>query len=69
MASDINVQHITNHVICLYNQYTETSDKCNFKPTYVEGKGTATWQFFDRNTYSKLETVTQRRPIVDNLKK
>ena len=28
---------ITNHVIYLYNQLTETSDKCNFKQNYVLG--------------------------------
>ena len=41
MARDVNVQQITNHVICLYNQLTETSDECNFKQNYVlEGKCT-----------------------------
>ena len=37
MACDINVQQITNHVIYLYNQLTETSDECNFKQNYVLG--------------------------------
>ena len=37
MARDINMQQITNHVIYLYNQLTETSDKCNFKQNHVLG--------------------------------
>ena len=45
MASDINVQQIMNHVICLYNQLTETSDECNFKQNYVFwGEGECTVQ-------------------------
>ena len=38
MAKNINVQQITNHVIYLYNQLTETSDKYNFKQNYVLGE-------------------------------
>ena len=37
MARDINIPQITNHVIYLYNQPTETSDKCNLKQNYVLG--------------------------------
>ena len=37
MARDINIQQFTNHVIYLYNQLMEMSDKCNFKQNYGLG--------------------------------
>jgi hypothetical protein len=37
MASDINVQQFTNHVIYVYNQLMETFDLRNLKQYYVIG--------------------------------
>ena len=44
MARDINIQQITNHVIYLYNQLTETSDKFNLNRTMFWGGGKCTVQ-------------------------
>ena len=71
MARVINIKQITNHVIYLYNQLTETSDEYNFKQNYVLG-GKCTVQLDSALTAlltANMRLLRNVAPLMTNLKK